>query len=108
MPAMHLRIAVPADVPSMFDVRTSVLENHMPVEALTRVGITADTITAMLAGDSRAWVAEENEKIVDFSIADASEATVFAIFVQPADEGNGLGRARMAGGERGLLTERCE
>lgn len=58
-PRMPIRRAVLADVPSLFDVRTSVLENHMSAEALVRVGVTPDTVTAMLGGDSRAWVAEE-------------------------------------------------
>jgi hypothetical protein len=76
----------------MFDVRTSVAENHMSVEALARAGITPDSVTAMLSGNGRAWVAEEDGGIVAFSMADACEATVFAMFVQPGHEGKGLRR----------------
>ena len=36
-----LRIAVPADVPGMFAIWTSVHQNHMPIEALVRIGISA-------------------------------------------------------------------
>ena len=105
---MQIRIAVPADVPCMFDVRTSVAENHMSVEALARVGITPDSVTAMLSGDGRAWVAEEDGKIVAFSMADASDATVFAMFVHPGHEGKGLGRALMTEAEQWLFSQDCD
>jgi GNAT superfamily N-acetyltransferase len=105
---MQVRIAVPADVPSMFDVRTSVLENHMSVEALARIGVTPDTVTTMLSGNGRAWVAEEDGKIVAFSMADAGKATVFAMFVQPGYEGEGLGRALMTEAEQWLFSRDCE
>ena len=80
----------------------------MSVEELARVGITPDTVAAMLAGDGRAWVAEENGTIVAFSMADANEASVFAMFVKPGFEGKGLGRALMAETEQWLFSRNCE
>jgi GNAT superfamily N-acetyltransferase len=105
---MNSRIACPADVASMSDVRTSVVENQMSVEALACIGVTPDTVAAILAGDSRAWVAEEDGRIVAFSMADTGKATVFAMFVRPGHEGVGLGRALMTEAEQWLFSRRCE
>jgi GNAT superfamily N-acetyltransferase len=105
---MRIRIAVPTDVPAIFDVRTSVLENHMSVEELARIGITPDTVVTMLSGDGRGWVADEGGKIVAFSMADAGNATVFAMFVQPGHERRGLGRALLNEAERWLFARGSE
>lgn len=80
----------------------------MSVEALARVGITPDSIAALLDGDGRAWVAEEGGRIMAFSMADAQESTVFAMFVRPGHEGKGVGRALMAEAERWLFSKGCD
>jgi len=105
---MQIRIARPADVPSLFDVRTSVRENHQSVEDLARIGVTPETVATMLDGEGRGWVAEENGRIVAFSMADAAQATIFAMFVQPGYEGKGLGRALMDEAERWLFARGCD
>ena len=85
------REATVADVPAMFDVRTSVVENAMTWEQLANLGITPATVAASLMTDHKAWVAERGEKIVGFAIADESDGSIFALFVRPADEGRGVG-----------------
>jgi len=105
---MQIRIARPADVPSLFDVRTSVRENHQSVEDLARIGVTPETVATMLDGEGRGWVAEENGRIVAFSMADAAQATIFAMFVQPGYEGKGLGRALMDEAEKWLFARGCD
>ena len=105
---MQIRIARPADVPSLFDVRTSVRENHQSVEELARIGVTPETVATMLDGEGRGWVAEENGRIVAFSMADAAQATIFAMFVQPGYEGKGLGRALMDEAEKWLFARGCD
>jgi len=62
----------------------------------------------MLDGEGRGWVAEENGRIVAFSMADAAQATIFAMFVQPGYEGKGLGRALMDEAERWLFARGCD
>lgn len=104
---MRIRPATPADVPGLFEVRTSVRENHMSMEELARIGVTPQAVTEMLGTHSRAWVAEEGGRIVAFSMADAARATVFAMFVRPEHEGRGLGRALMREAEAWLFSRGC-
>lgn len=103
-----IRIATVADIPAIFSVRTSVRENHMSLEELSVIGVTPDTLPAMLSGDGRAWVAEENCAIVAFAMAERSEATIFAMFVHPEHEGKGHGRALMHAAESWLFAQGCE
>ena len=103
-----IRLARSNDVDSMFDVRTSVSENHMSLEELARVGITNETVRAMLAGPSCAWVAEsDGEQVVGFCIADSATASVFALFVRPTHQRKGIGRALMAEAEQWLCARGC-
>ena len=103
----HIRVATEADVESLFDIRTSVLENHQSRADLARVGVTPETVAQMLHSSSRAWVASERKQDVAFSMADASDATVFAMFVRPAFEGRGLGRILMKRAEEWLFEQGC-
>jgi GNAT superfamily N-acetyltransferase len=93
---MVIRPAILADVETLFDIRTSVRENHMTREALARIGVTPDRVATMLRADSRAWIAEVEGEPVAFSMADAGQGTVFALFVRAGHEGRGLGRALLA------------
>lgn len=104
---MQIRVAVPADIPAVFEVRTSVRENHLSLAELAALGITPQTLPAMLAGDGRGWVAEEGGQVAAFAMADAAEACVFALFVRPGHEGRGLGRALLAEAERWLAARGC-
>lgn len=105
---MTIRVASAADVPALFVVRTSVRENHMTLAALESIGITPLSVTGMLRSGGRAWVAERNGQIVAFSMAKASEATVFAMFVRPEFEGQGLGHALMQEAESWLYEQGCQ
>jgi GNAT superfamily N-acetyltransferase len=105
---MHIRLATPSDIPFMFEVRTSVLENHMSLEELAAIGVTPDTLASLLDGDGRGWVAEEDGRILAFAMADVADATVFAMFVRPGSDGRGLGRRLMEEAEGWLFSQGCE
>lgn len=92
---MEIRTATEADIPALFDIRTSVRENHQSLEELAPLGVTPQGIAEMLRTSSQAWVAEVEGQPVAFSMADAGEGTIFAMFVRPGYEGRGLGRALM-------------
>src|SRR5690606_15528366 len=59
-PMSHVRIrpAGLGDIATLFAIRTSVRENHQSVEELAGIGVTPETIAAMLLSTSRAWIAE--------------------------------------------------
>ncbi|CAG2089062.1 GNAT family N-acetyltransferase [Xanthomonas euroxanthea] len=89
------RLAGPADIDAIFDIRTRVHENHFSRDQLVEMGITPATIQKAILETPCAWVAEVNGAPVGFSMADVGEGCVFAAFVLPDFEGNGLGRRLM-------------
>lgn len=102
---MVIRIAELSDIAALFDIRTSVTENYQSREEIAAVGITPSSVAAMLVTDCCAWVAEVEGQLVGFSIANAAAATIFGVFVRPAFEGKGIGRALMQAAEAWLWSQ---
>ena len=103
---MHVRTATTNDVEALFDIRTSVQENHESRKELAAQGVTPASVADMLSGaDSRAWIADVDGVPAAFSMAIVSRRTIFALFVMPGREGNGLGRALLAAAEAWLLEQ---
>jgi GNAT superfamily N-acetyltransferase len=98
-----IRDADEADIPTIFDVRTSVRENHLSTEQMAQMGITSETIRQRLRRESCIWVAEQEGDVVGFSMADVAEACVFAAFVRPEWAGQGIGRRLMEQAEAFLF-----
>ena len=90
-----IREAAEEDIPAIFDVRTCVRENHISVEQMAAMGITTQTVCQALREEPCMWVAERDAHIVGFSMADAANACVFALFVRPDWEGHGIGSLLM-------------
>lgn len=87
-----IRAASPDDVAELFRVRTSVRENHQSEEQLSALGITRDSVAALLrSGEAQAWCAEVDGAIVGFSMARLREGELFALFVLPSFEDRGIG-----------------
>ncbi|WP_152048292.1 GNAT family N-acetyltransferase [Aureimonas psammosilenae] len=89
---ISIRDAIDDDIPAIFEVRTSVRENHLSVEQLAEMGVTFDTIRKALREQPCIWVAEHEGLIVGFSMVDVEDACMFAAFVRPEREGLGIGR----------------
>jgi len=94
-----IRDAVERDIPAIFDVRTSVRENHLSIEQMAAFGITHQTILEALHKAPCIWVAVHDGRIVGFSMGKAEDSCLFAAFVRPEWQGQGIGR---------LLVERAE
>jgi GNAT superfamily N-acetyltransferase len=82
-----IRKATRADYPRMSEIRFAVRENQLWNPAA--IGPTVD----WLFEHSTFWVWEENDAIQGFSAADPRDGSIFALFVDPAYEGRGIGHA---------------
>lgn len=89
---MRIRQATLDEIPDMFGVRLAVEENWLSEDDLRVAGVTRESVRLVLETVGRAWVAEHDEKVVGFSIANAQTASIWALFVLPEYEGMGLGR----------------
>lgn len=98
-----IRDAAEADIAAIFEVRTSVRENHLSVAQMAQMGITIETIRQFLRKDPCIWVAVQGDHIVGFSMGDAADACLFAAFVRPEWAGQGIGRRLMERAEAFLF-----
>lgn len=85
---MHIRVASEADIPEMHRIRMSVRENQLADPALVQ----PHDYRAMLNAHGRGWVAEIENRVVGFAVVDLTRLNVWALFVDPAIEGCGVGR----------------
>lgn len=90
--SINIRTDQLSDVESIFDVRTSVIENHLSREEMRQMGITESVVADMIEDSLCAWVATENGKIIGFSMILPDEGCLFAAFVLPEYESRGVGR----------------
>ncbi|MEM9006135.1 MAG: GNAT family N-acetyltransferase [Cyanobacteria bacterium P01_F01_bin.86] len=96
---MLIRVAQLSDIETLFDIRTSVVENHQSREEIAALGITPESVAEMLQTDCCAWVAEIEGQAVGLAIANKTEQTILGMFVRPAHEGKGAGRRLMQAAE---------
>jgi GNAT superfamily N-acetyltransferase len=82
------RLAVAADIPGIQRVRASVRENR-----LVSTVITNDDVRVMIERDGRGWIVEANREIVGFSVGNATNGNLWALFVHPEHERRGYGKA---------------
>ncbi|UJB71133.1 GNAT family N-acetyltransferase [Acaryochloris sp. 'Moss Beach'] len=105
---MNIRMAQPDDVETLFEIRTSVIENYQSREEIAELGITPESVAKMLETDCCAWIAEIDDRAIGFSIANATEKTMVGMFVLPAFEGQGAGRALMQAAETWFWSKKIE
>ena len=98
-----VRPAGATDIDAIFHVRTSVRENALTWDELAALGITPASIHAAITAAPCAWVVERDGKVVGFAMADLPEACLFAVFVLPEHEGQGVGRQLIQAGETALF-----
>ena len=102
---INIRPAQLTDVVSIFDIRTSVTENHLSREELNQMGITEEIVSDMIQTSLCTWVAIENEKVIGFSMILPDEGCLFAAFVLPEYEGKGAGRRLVMAAEQELFKQ---
>jgi GNAT superfamily N-acetyltransferase len=85
---MIIREAVTADIPQIQVVRKLVKENPLPDPSLVTDADCEDYIIRRGKG----WVCESGNRIVGFSIISVKDNNVWALFVQPGYDRQGIGR----------------
>jgi GNAT superfamily N-acetyltransferase len=105
---MKIRIAQRDDIDTLFEIRTGVVENYQSRQELAGLGITPESVAKMLETDCCAWITEIDERPIGFSIANATEKTIFGLFVLPAYEGRGAGCALLQAAENWLWSKGIE
>ena len=88
MNALRLRRATVDDIPAMSRIRLAVKENALANPARITEAMYRDYLDAL----GRGWVAEQDGEIVGFSFADRTDASIWALFVDPGREGLGAGK----------------
>lgn len=83
-----IRLAQQSDIPAMHTVRTSVRENR-----LSRPDILSEASYQPFIENKACWVALVEAQIAGFAALDVQDASVWALFVSPAIEGSGTGKA---------------
>jgi GNAT superfamily N-acetyltransferase len=86
-----IRRARPADHARVTEIRNSVKENVLRDPSRVTV---ADY--KWFEQNPGVWLWEENGRILGFSAADTRDGTIWALFIDPAQEGRGIGRALFA------------
>ena len=89
---MPLRLASTHDVDAMHAVRLAVRENALSDESR----VLPEHYREMLKELGRGWVHEKSDKVVAFGIADHAHRNIWALFVAPGFEGQGIGRELLA------------
>jgi GNAT superfamily N-acetyltransferase len=86
--APPIRRATPADVARISEIRFAVRENRLADPSRVTP---ADV--AWFIEHPGIWVWDDGGRIVGFAAADPRDATIWALFVDPAHERRGIGRA---------------
>lgn len=85
---MKIREAELKDIPQIQLVRNSVKENTLSDPNL----VTDQDCENFLFNRGKGWVYEDNDRIVGFGIVDMKEKSIWALFVHPEFENQGIGR----------------
>lgn len=101
----RIRRATVADIETLFDIRTSVRQNHLSREQMAELGITPAVLEEALEAGPCAWIAEVDGSAGGFAMVDRASAEVFALFVRPEWEGRGMGSALLRAAEAELFRE---
>ncbi|CAM3747386.1 N-acetyltransferase GCN5 [Pseudomonas reidholzensis] len=98
-----LRLASPSDIDLLFDIRTSVQQNHLSREQMQAMGITPAAIGDAIRAAPCVWIAELQGEAAGFAMVDIDDGELFALFVRPHLEGKGVGRLLLQQAEESLF-----
>lgn len=85
---MTIRQAHVSDIPALHTVRMAVKENVLSNPAL----VTGQHYRDYLTTAGRGWLCEVGDEVAGFAILDMNRHNVWALFVDPTYEGQGIGK----------------
>lgn len=100
-----IRVATREDVDSLFEIRTSVEQNHLSREQMAALGITPQVLGQAIEDSKCVWIAEVEGQPLAFVMIDRETGELFAMFVRPGHENRGLGRRLMWVAEAALFEQ---
>jgi ribosomal protein S18 acetylase RimI-like enzyme len=86
------RELLPSDLEVVFDVRVKTWHNPNGAEAVLRLGITREAVREMMRHSHRGWVAEEEHRIVGFTMSNRQTVEMWVIAVRLEFENLGIGK----------------
>lgn len=86
------RIASARDIPAMSAIRLAVQENRLRDPKRITPQMYADYLESL----GRGWVCERDGAIAGFAYADRAQGSIWALFIDPAHEGFGIGSQLLA------------
>ena len=96
-----IRSARPADAPALNALRLRVRENILSRPDWLTEQRTVDAISVT----GRGWLWERGGRVLGFSVADACQRNIWALFVEPGFERRGIGQALLAEAVRWLWEQ---
>lgn len=85
---MKYREATVADIPQIMVIRLAVKENTLSNPDL----VTADDCIEFITQRGKGWVCEIDGNVVGFSIVDMKDNNIWALFIDPHFEKQGIGK----------------
>ncbi|MCF8068532.1 MAG: GNAT family N-acetyltransferase [Desulfobacterales bacterium] len=97
------------DLPAVFSVRVSTVENAITLEALEEdYDITPESLEEAMSSNVCGWLCEDSEVVVGFSMGDRSNGEVLVVAVLPEYEGYGIGKTLLTHAQNWLFSEGFE
>jgi GNAT superfamily N-acetyltransferase len=103
--AAIIREIVPGDMEAIFAVRVATWHNPNGSEEMAALGITHQSVRAMMTDGTRGWLAKVGGRTVGCAMGHARTGELWVIAVLKEFEGQGIGRALIGRVEAWLATE---
>lgn len=105
MQLMKFREIQERDIHDLFVVRLATRENALSLEQLAGLGITEESVIAMLKMTHRGWLCEEESNVVGFAMGNRENGEMWVIALLPEYEGMGIGTELLSRVENWLWSE---